>query len=128
MQERSRDKEFVSQFYENLRMFINRSVASIYFVSTATFLNNEATENKGNINFEMFPEILLLVGTERFILLVWPYNSLFYYSWGTIKRINYTELIDMKEEKLHNTSAILGVIYQMKTVREKKHTRKFKRM
>jgi len=118
IQENSRDREFVSQFYENLRMFIKRSVASIYFVSTATFLNNQATENKGNINLEMFPEILLLIGTERFVLLVWPYGSLYYYSWGTIKRINYTELIDLREENLHNTHSVLGVIYQTKTFKE----------
>jgi len=117
-QENSRDKEFVYQFYENLRTFINRSNQPIYFVSTATFMNNEATENSGNINLELFPEVLLLVGMEKFILLVWPYNSTYYYSWGTMKRINYTNLINIDEENLFNTNAILGLQYKMKSLKE----------
>lgn len=118
-QESSNDREFVSSFYENLRIFIERSMGSIYVVSTATFRNASSTENTGNINFEMFPELLLFVGLERFILLVWPFGSMYYYSWGTMKRIKYIELIDIDEEKLYNTHKILGFLYNMKTRKEK---------
>lgn len=116
-QTKSDDQSFVLNFYKILKSFISRAPCYVYIVSTATFSENSAIENSGNINLEMFSEILDLINTNKFILFVWPYNSYYFYFYGTRVRIDYTQCTNIPSN-VKNTKYSLGNIYKMLTINE----------
>lgn len=112
---RSKDKEFVTSFYLNLKRFIENSIVKVCIVSTATFFETTVSDN---LNLEMFSEMLELIGINNLILLVWPYNSKFFYAFGTRKKISYIDGISL--DGLNNTKACIGNFYKLFTIKELK--------
>jgi hypothetical protein len=111
----SKDKEFVTLFYLNLKRFIENSIVKVCIVSTATFFETNVSDN---LNLEMFSEILEIIGINNLILLVWPYNSKFFYAFGTRKKISYIDGVSL--DGLTNTKACIGNFYKLFTIKELK--------
>lgn len=114
---KSHDKDFVEIFYNNLRSFIERTCL-VYIVSTASYNENEFIGQIGNNNLELFPELLDMIGLNNFLLLVWVYDSVYFYVFGTMNKFNYME--DTIPRGLSNTSMRLGELYRIETIKLKR--------
>ena len=117
---KSCDKHFVEIFYNNLRSFIERASQMVYIVSTASYNENKYIGQIGNNNLELFPELLDMIGLNNFLLLIWVYDSIYFYVFGTMNKFNYME--DTIPYGLSNTSMRLGEFYKIETIKLKHYT------
>jgi hypothetical protein len=110
-QDSSDDEKFVEHFYSCLNTFItnvDKGNGYTIIVNTATFSEINATGNIANLNFEMFPELLNVFG--KVLLLVWPFNTFYFFIVGTMDKIHYRCDYDVKQFK-NTTKILLGLQY-----------------
>ena len=107
----SDDKRFVKLFYERLQSFLLKPYYSV-ILSTASFANKNVTAKKlknniiegyGNINFELYPEIMENMVNPKIIFITWVFGTEYFFMLKQGVKFNYKlSAIDIRtdEDKL----------------------------
>lgn len=130
---RSDDKRFVTEFYNKLSIFLSKSLFSV-ILSTASFRVPEATQKyvlnvpgvidegfkrelgTGNIDLELYPEIIEIINDPKIIFITWPFESEYFYILKHLAKFKYRELGILYIDKNPDTNQF--EIYGFREVKE----------